>query len=461
MRNYYSYLPSLALLGFILYLYLFYDIQGEYARDFHDFDSKRIAIILSVILLLHPLVLFFQEGYKVILRADVLVVISFIYWAMLDLIQERYTLSNMPIEHIRLAFVLVALFCIAVQISSRYRFKMPDIVYESAKTEVKSNYILLLIVICTAIAIFYFWRASYYDFNYMIDALTRPRFRAPWARGSSGGLESFFFHLKYFGYITPALTAIIIVKEGKPNLKVITALALTIFFTLFEFQNGARRILGFLFGSGALTYLMANRNRLTIKHMAVMVALGAMLLILLDMQLTFRNIGYQNMIDRYEFGEFEEIRVDDNFYRITQIIQFVPATHPFSGLKYLVWAFGRPIPRYFWAGKPLDPGFDLAKMAGEFNVSLSMTVVGEAYASFGMIMVILMGIFYGLLCGTFNQLLISKMRTIGYALYATGILSLVSGIRSLSDLIVFSYAFLAIIVVYKFLIKPRKDRIAS
>lgn len=192
-----------------------------------------------------------------------------------------------------------------------------------------------------------------------------------------------------------------------------------------------------------------------------MAALGAAVLVLLDMQLKFRNEGYQRIFERYELEEFETVKVDDNFYRIAQIIQFVPATHPYSGLQYLIWAFGRPIPRFFWSSKPMSPGFDLAEMAGEVRVSLSMTVVGEAYASFGWVMVALMGVFYGMLSGTFNQILEARLNALGYALYATGLLALISGVRSLSDLIVFSYAFLAILFVYKVFIEPRVGKVTA
>ena len=455
---YYNYIPTIALVGFIVYLYIFFDIQGEYARDIYVFNYKRISYILAAVLLLHPIMLFFREGYKVVLRADVLICTSFIYWTLLDLIQERYTLNHMDMIDVRYAFMLIALFCIFVQLAARYKLELPRMVSNAAGVDVKSNYLLAILAGCVMIGLFYFWHSAYYSFDYMINSLTKPRFMAPWARSQSGGLSSFIFHLKYFGYIAPALTSIIIVKERKVNLKVAIAITLTLFFCFFEFQNGARRIIGFLAGSGVITYLVAMRDRLRLRHMVILGTLTIAVIILMDMQLQFRRIGYENMFDRYELEEFETVKVDDNFYRITQIVQFVPSTHPFSGLQYLVWAFGRPIPRYFWESKPLSPGFNIAELAGEYNVSLSMTVVGEAYASYGWMMVALMGIFYGLLSGTFNQILESRLNTMGYALYATGLLALLAGVRSIADMIVFSYAFLVILLLYKTIIEPRRRK---
>lgn len=444
---------AIVLLGFIVWLYVRYSLSNDFGTDIADFDYRSISIWLSMLILVYPLSLFLKDGFIVFLRADVLVSTSMIYWTLLDLIQDRYSLFSSSVANIRYAFVLIAVFIIAVQLSSRYSFKLPQLAQQASKIEIKTSTLYSALIICVLIGIFPFWRGAYYDFDYMISSLTRPRFAAPWARGESGGFEAFFEHLKYFGYITPALSALIWVKEGKFNFKVFFAIVLALCFSVFEFQGGGRRITGFLFGSATVTYMVAKRNNLELKHFLVIGLLSVGVLILLDMQLQFRNKGYENMLERYNVEEFEKVKVDDNFLRIVQIVDFVPEIHPYSGLQYPVWAFGRPIPRYFWSSKPVSPGFDIAELAGEVGVSLSMTVVGEAYASYGITMVILVGIFFGLLSGTLNQLLYANLRAMGYSMYALGLMALVGGVRSLADLIVFSYAFLGLLVIYKFYIK--------
>lgn len=427
-------------------LYIFYDLPA--GSDSTSIDYDTLALVLSSILCLFPILIFRKDGFKAFFRADVLVTTSVVYWALLDLIQDRYELYLIEAISIRYAFVIITVFVLAVYLFSQYSFKLPDIANEAAKSEIAPRVLFLVLISAFLIGIFPFWKGAYYDFEYMLQGLLRPRFAAPWARGVSGGFNAIIEHLKYFGYLLPSITALIISRDRKLTGRVIISILLTLFFSAFEFQGGGRRIIGFLIGSGAITYMVANKNRLKWKHFIVLSLIGAATLILLDMQLAFRNRGYQNMFEEYNVESLEKIKVDDNFYRIAQAIEFIPETHPFAGMQYLVWAFGRPVPRYFWSSKPMGPGFDMAAMAGEVGVSLSMTVIGEAYASYGIIMVILIGAFYGVLCGTINKLLYRQTGTVGHALYALGMMALVAGVRSLADLIVFSYAFFGLLLIY-------------
>jgi len=448
-------LPAVLLLLFISWLYIQYDLTNDFGRDIINFDYQFIAVVLSLIIGLYPVILASKEGFKAFLRADVLVSTSLIYWTLLDLIQNRYSLFSSSVENIRYAFVLIAVFVIAIQLASQYSFKLPQIADRASRLDIKTSTLFTALIICIIIGIVPYWRGSYYDFSYMLEGLTRPRFAAPWARAESGGFSAFFEHLKYFGYITPALAALIYVREGKVSARVIISVFLALFFSAFEFQGGGRRITGFLFGSALGSYLVAKRNSISAKHMIIVGILSVLLLILLDMQLAFRNKGYSNMFEKYDVENFEEVKVDDNFLRIVQIVEFVPSVHPYSGAQFLIWAFGRPVPRYFWSSKPVTPGFDMAKLAGEVGVSLSMTVVGEAYGSYGLPMVALIGVFFGLLSGTLNKLFYSNLGTVGYSLYALGLMALVAGVRSMADLITFSYAFLGLLVLYKIYLKNK------
>jgi hypothetical protein len=89
-------------------------------------------------------------------------------------------------------------------------------------------------------------------------------------------------------------------------------------------------------------------------------------------------------------------------------------------------------------------------MVGAKGVSLTSTVVGESYASNGLFMIIVLGTMFGILAGTLNKMLNEAMGVLGVALYSIGALALVGGVRSLPDLIIFSYAFLGLLVMYRF-----------
>ena len=58
-------------------------------------------------------------------------------------------------------------------------------------------------------------------------------------------------------------------------------------------------------------------------------------------------------------SEYDYLHVDDNFLRLAQVIQLVPAQHDYVYLQQLIFTAVRPVPRVFWPGKPIDPGFDL------------------------------------------------------------------------------------------------------
>ena len=446
---------------FILYVLLTINPAADTTEGPMGLDYRNYAIIFSIAILVHPLEQIIKGGIRQFLRADVLLTTSFIYWALLDIIQERYTLVNLSVESVQLTFVYIACFILVVQVFANYQFRIPSLVKDASRINLDTKKLLTIVVLCFLVGLFPFYRGAYYDFSYMLEGLTRPRFSAPWMRGSGGGFNAIFEHMKYFGYVLPALTALIIVKEGKFSTKVALALALTIFFSAFEFQGGGRRLTGFLSGMGIITYLVAKRNELNFKHLITTGLLGVGILVLMDMQLTFRNVGYEDMFTEYEYGEFEEIKVDDNFLRIAQVVDHVPEYHSYSGMQFLFWAFARPIPRFFWEGKPVSPGFNVASMVGEQGVSLTTTVVGEAYASLGLTMIIIIGMLYGLLAGTLNRMLHEPMGIIGIALYAIGTLALVGGVRSLVDLILYSYAFLGLLVVYHFLMRGKDPKVEA
>jgi hypothetical protein len=201
--------------------------------------------------------------------------------------------------------------------------------------------------------------------------------------------------------------------------------------------------------------MVYKRNELGVRHYLIMTILAAGMLVLLDMQLAFRNKGYENMFSTYDVEQLDEVRVDDNFLRIAQMIELIPESHPYGGFKYYIYSLGRPIPRFFWPGKPLDPGFVVNEMVGEVGVSLTTTVVGEAYASMGVINIIFMAFMYGLIAGSVRQMVYYKMGILGFTIYALQTLDIVGGVRALVDMVIFSYAFLGLMVMYKFWIRKK------
>ncbi len=141
--------------------------------------------------------------------------------------------------------------------------------------------------------------------------------------------------------------------------------------------------------------------------------------------------------------------MDDNVYRFCQIIQIIPEAHPYVYHQYLIWVLVRPIPRVFWPGKPVDPGFDLPATLGVKGVSFSCSTVGELYMSGGLIAIALGGWLYGRLSGMASRLLTQGATFGAYVVYSILMMALFAGMRSMLDLVLISYVVLAWIALLR------------
>ncbi|MGB8167144.1 MAG: hypothetical protein WCF18_06605, partial [Chthoniobacteraceae bacterium] len=142
--------------------------------------------------------------------------------------------------------------------------------------------------------------------------------------------------------------------------------------------------------------------------------------------------------------DMSSIAVDDNFLRLAQSIHLVPSFHPYVWHEYMFFALIRPIPRVLWPGKPLAPSFRVQDYI-EIGASLSSAVVGEFYASGGLIAVFLGGWLYGRL-GVWGVGLLAPPRTMPRnILYGAWLMALFAGCRSMQDLVMMSYVVLALL----------------
>jgi hypothetical protein len=92
----------------------------------------------------------------------------------------------------------------------------------------------------------------------------------------------------------------------------------------------------------------------------------------------------------------------------------------------------------------VSPGFDIAEFLGKRGVSLSISVVGELYLMWGWISIFVGGYIFGRLAGMWSALLDSATAAASKPLvYGLGLMSLFAGLRSLQDLVIMSYAWLA------------------
>src|SRR5262249_46244312 len=162
----------------------------------------------------------------------------------------------------------------------------------------------------------------------------------------------------------PILTVVIARRVGLRNLRTIVCIGLSIVMTLFLAQSGSRRVIGVVAGMALVLWILDQRQ-LRVKHLIATVLTITAVLLTLQIMLEYGNVGLgalvgggDTTVDRFEkrqLLEEQHLRVDDNFYRLSQIIQLIPRSYPFVYQKYFVYVLVRPVPRVFWPEKPTDP----------------------------------------------------------------------------------------------------------
>jgi hypothetical protein len=178
----------------------------------------------------------------------------------------------------------------------------------------------------------------------------------------------------------------------------------------------------------------------------------------MQLMILVRNQGFSKIFGGEELqAGFAHLVVDDNFFRMTQIVDLIPESYPYTYGGQLFYVLVRPIPRVFWAEKPINSGFDFEAAVGTSGeyVSLSFTAMGEFYMDFGFPMVLVGGFLYGLLAAMWNRLLAEGKGPARPMLYGLGLLAMFAGIRSQQALMVKSFTVLSWLVVYKLFVHDR------
>ncbi len=422
------------------------------------------ALVMSAGLATAPLATAFRYP-KALLRGECLLSLAPIYWLFLDLLQGVYAMDDITGDQVRTAFLAISLFVVMVWLGAlRRSWKIPSLLITSVSQEFPLNTYFALAIACFVLGMLNFAIPCNFNVFEMIYYLGQERWSAPWGRGQLGGWDAFLDHLQYFGYLLPVLTVVIGRRAGVRNARTIICVGMSIVVALFLAQSGSRRVIGVVAGMALILWVL-DQHRLRLKHLVATVVAILALLLTLQVMLEYRNVGLGVLVGEGEIpsGRFEKrqileeqhLRVDDNFYRLCQIIQLIPDSHPFVYHKYFVYVIVRPVPRVFWPDKPVDPGFDLPTALGVQGLSLSYSVIGELYMSLGFIGVALGGWFYGRVASTASGLL-ARCNTQGaLVIYSIVVMALFSGMRSILELILVSYVVLAWVGLSHLFIKLR------
>jgi hypothetical protein len=350
---------------------------------------------------------------------------------------------------IEFAFVAIAVFAVGNWIGIALpTWRLPSPLMRASRMDFGPGQVHLAIWVCFFLGTFNYFFQSGFDLGTILSGLTAPRWDAPWTRGSLGDWNSFLEELQYFSYALPSLTVILAdrAKSNWLNYRVLSGILLSCIFLAFQVQIGGRRIIGIILGAALLTWFLLNR-RLSFAKAALIFVMIVGVVNFLQTILLIRTMGLDNYIQNREEiaaeNDADYIHVDDNFLRLAQIVNLFPEEVDYVGMKQIVYVIVRPIPRAIWPDKPLDPGYSLSELVGMESVSLTTSIVGELYATWGLTTVLFGGIFLGSLAKSWNSVLRVSKGNNGKLIYALGIMVLFVGVRSMNDLVIMSYSILA------------------
>lgn len=384
-------------------------------------------------------------------RAEHIVVMSPVYWLLLDPIQGVYPLYEITEREALMSFISVLLFGAAAWTGSGLASGRgpPRMLSAIAARELEPRVVFQIGVVAFVLAFLRFAIPSGFDPDVLLRGLTAGRWEAPWVRGALGGANAFVDHLVYFGYFLPALTVLMAQLVGWRNPRTIVLIVLSLVIAAFLAQGGDRRIVGVVLCSAGLLWLLG-RAHIGARTLLIALTFASVVLLLLNTMLQYRNVGMAGMMEptasgfNAPSGSGVAVRVDDNFLRLAEMIAIFPDRHPFTGTDYLVWVLARPVPRTLWPDKPLDPGFFLHDFKGMTGVSLSVSVIGELIMAGGMLAVALGGLAYGFIARKLTELLPRDRRPLALLVYSLGVLALFAGMRSMIELVLMSYGILAL-----------------
>jgi oligosaccharide repeat unit polymerase len=382
-------------------------------------------------------------------NAENFVMVGFVFWLLLDLLQGAYDLSDASNGALRAAMVSIGVSAAAVWLGVMGRpWQAPQWLVDVTSQPLETRVLVRMVPICFVLGMFNFVYTADFDIPRMFSYLGEDRWAAPWSRAQIGGWNAFIDQMPYFGYVLPSLTALLITRNGLFRFTTLLAICCSIIMLLFLAQGGGRRLIGVTVGAALLVWIQANPG-MSLKTMVIIAVSTIGLAFVSQFMLSMRAIGLEAFRERG--SDLDYLHVDDNYLRLAQVIDLVPKEVPFVGTGQVYYALVRPIPRVFWPNKPIDAGFDLAAVVGMKGVSLSMSIIGEWYLGWGWLAVAIGGWIHGRLAKLANTLRDAGRASDNPIVYGLAVMVLVAGMRSMVDLIIMSYALVAWWGVNRFL----------
>jgi oligosaccharide repeat unit polymerase len=408
------------------------------------------ALCMTVGVLI-PVVAAAIRNFRSILRAEHVMMFAIIYWALLDLLQGINNPKGVKHESVTGALACLGLLAGGIWAGSAVRrLPLPAVIRNAGSASLSPEQVFGLVLFCFALGIAHYLISCGFDLELLVQSLGAPRFAAPWQMGRLGDWRTFQYHMTYFGQVVPTLTVVLAHQIGWQRGRTMVAVICTVIMLAFLSSSGSRLEVGSVLGAAIATWLLLQpriTRRLTIGFTATLLVT----LVWLQIMVTIRNQGLTRLLAGDEFqANFSHLIVDDNFYRLTQVLDVMPESYPHTYGGQIYYVMVRPIPRVFWPEKPINSGFDFEAAIGIPGdwVGLSYTVAGEFYLDFGMPTVALGGFIYGLFAAMWNRLLVEGRGPARPLVYGLGLLAMFGGIRSQQIFMIKSFTVVAFLVVH-------------
>ncbi|MEQ1935157.1 MAG: hypothetical protein ABL962_14955 [Fimbriimonadaceae bacterium] len=381
----------------------------------------------------------------------------------MDLIQGNYEMPGIQRSDVVTVFTANGLFCASFWFGTMgKKWSLPKALRELGTYQPASGGLILMGIFLFVLGMMTFAVPCNFNPVVMFDGLTADRWNAPWARGAMGGWNAIIEHLVYFGYLLPTVSAMLFRRHGLKGMSGWGILLLSGIFFSFVAQGGSRRIVGACF-LAAIILIVLDMPKLRYHHLLLTGLFVFGLLWTLQVLLISRSIqgggrGRMSAAASYVTDTLtgkistkaSALTVDDNFYRQAQVASIIPKTHPYIYFDYITYVLARPIPRALWKNKPVDGGFAIHYFFGQ-GASLSTSVVGELYMSWGVLACMMGGWLIGRWAGLGHDLFYSIPGSFGGLIYGFITTWLLVGFRSMQELVLFSYPLLALIVMSRYI----------
>lgn len=416
------------------------------------------AMVLSAGLVA-PLLFSLLYAPKEVLRVEHLLMVGLVYWLLIELIQGVVSLPNLSRACVRDGLRAIGMFAMGINVAGIHpAWPLPGFVVRAANVRLQAGTLTAVIITCFVLGMATFAFPCNFDIYLMVSSLARTRFAAPWSRGSLGDWRAFVDHLMFFGMLLPPLTVLLAARlKSWLHAKTVMAIIMSVVVTLFIMQNGGRRLVGTMYGSALLIWTLLQGSIFRSKTVLIFSLSLALTLLTMQLMLEYRNVGLATLGQKDQVISTLSVIVDNNFYSLCQVLDIIPRAHPFVGEQLLVYVAVRPVPRVWWPGKPVNPGFDLAAALGvKGGTVFTVSIVGDLYMSFGWAGIFLGGWVFGRLARMVNEIRYVSDSPIRLLIYVIGTMALFAALRNLIELVLVSYILLAWFAVSAILTFPRR-----